>query len=319
MNDALSNILQTFELGSSVYFQSAFHRPWGMDVDQSPFAQFHMVVRGACLIYHAAMASPVQLSAGDIIVFPHGTSHWLADQPSSQRKSGKQVVEEITQNSNTLTSSNDALPNISDTIICGHFEWDKKLKHPFLNSLPTMIHIKNNDQQVTDRITTTANLLIQESNTSRQGANLIIERLAEILLVHVFRAFLDQNDQDQGFAKALLHPSVARSIDAIHTNPHHPWTIELLARHAGMSRTAFAVLFKKLTGSTPMQYCFNWRMILAYRYLLNTSWSIPDLAERVGYRSEAAFNRAFKRHFAETPASTRRSALAKSFKLNTSD
>ncbi len=193
------------------------------------------------------------------------------------------------------------------TLICGHFSFDREIDHPLMRSLPAMMHVKNNDAQQTAWLATTSQLIIQESSAKRPGSSLILERLAEVLLIHVFRAYLIQHKQHQGFPKALLNPHISISIDAMHSNPEYPWTIEGLARKAGMSRTAFAVLFKELTGSTPMQYCLNWRMTLAYQYLRNTEWSIPLLAERVGYSSEAAFSRAFKRQFSKTPARVRKS------------
>ncbi len=134
--------------------------------------------------------------------------------------------------------------------------------------------------------------------------------MAESLLVLVIRAYLNNTDP-QGFTHALLDPYISKSLHAIHALPGYTWTIETLAREAGMSRTSFAVRFKQLTGSTPMQYCLNWRMTLAYRYLQQTTWSLPDLAERVGYQSEAAFSRAFKRFFSMTPGRIRRTAKFK--------
>ncbi|MFK7846381.1 MAG: AraC family transcriptional regulator [Rhodothermales bacterium] len=193
-------------------------------------------------------------------------------------------------------------------MVCGHFELDRSLDHPLLNALPAMIHIKNNDQQEMDWIGTTSRLIIQESSRRQPGSGIILEKLAEVLLVHVFRAYFKQENHNNGFAHALIHPNVSRAIDALHNQPTYPWTLALLAKEAGLSRTAFAVLFKQLTGSTPMQYCLNWRMTLAHQFLRNSTWSIPDLAERVGYQSEAAFSRAFKRCFSITPGRVRRNS-----------
>ena len=206
----------------------------------------------------------------------------------------------------TLSKARETAPYT--TLICGHFALAQDLRHTFLSSLPQMLHIRNNEPAQTERMLAITNLIIQESARQAPGSAIIVEKLAEVLLVHIFRVYVVQSDHQNGFSRALTHPQIVQSLNAIHKEPAFPWTLELLAREAGLSRTGFAVLFKQLTGSTPMQYCLNWRMTLAHKYLRDTIWSIPELAERVGYRSEAAFIRAFKRSFSVTPGFVRRNA-----------
>lgn len=299
--DALSDILRTIKLRTSVYFRADFPSPWGMDVDAGDFAQFHMVVRGHCWLKTEKLSEPIALAGGDIVLFPHGDAHWLADDPRHKRLPGRQVVEAICSDRQIFQGG-----NVSTTLVCGHFEFDRNFDHPFLTSLPGLIHVTDTERRDLSWLETATNVIIHEAGSAQPGADVVAERLAEVLFIQVLRTYMKQRGSSGGFLAALRDEQISHALKLIHTEPEAVWTLQNIARTIGMSRSAFAARFKKLVGVTPMDYITSWRMHKARELLSNARMPLIDIAERVGYTSEAAFNRAFKRQFQQTPGAMRR-------------
>ena len=140
--DVLSDVLRSVKLTSVVYFKSDFSAPWGMEISSGEFAQFHMVTRGHCVL--KSQETTIVLNAGDIVVFPLGTAHWLADETSSQRSDGLEVVQAIQSGRSMFKGE-----RVSATLVCGHFELDRGFDHPFIENLPTLIHIRDGGEKGT--------------------------------------------------------------------------------------------------------------------------------------------------------------------------
>ena len=285
--DVLSDILEKVKLSSVVYFTSDFSTPWGMDVPKGPFAQFHIVTRGHCVL--RTKNKKVQLFAGDIVVFPKGTSHWLADKESSVRKKGQDVVEAILNGKSLFDGD-----YISTTLVCGHFEFDRNIQHPFIKELPEMIHIKDADRKELSWLESISSLVIHEAGNETSGSNIIVNKLGEVLFIHTLRAFIQKNAKKKGFMAAIQDERISKALKAIHTSPEENWHLSSLAKIAGMSRTSFSNQFKSLIGETPLNYITNWRILRAKELLNESRESVGEIAEKVGYQSEAAFNRVFK-------------------------
>ena len=300
--DVLSDILEKVKLSSVVYFKSDFSTPWGMDVPKSPFAQFHIVTRGQCLL--RTNDKQVQLFSGDIVVFPIGTSHWLADKESSERKKGQDIVAAILNGKSLFEGD-----YISTTLVCGHFEFDRNIEHPFIKELPEMIHIKDSDRKELSWLESISNLVIHEAGNETSGSNIILNKLGEVLFIHTLRAFIQKNSKKKGFLAAIQDERISKALKAIHTNPEKNWHLSSLAKIAGMSRTSFSNRFKNLIGETPLNYITNWRILQAKELLNETKKSVGEIAEKVGYQSEAAFNRVFKKRVTITPLKYRQSTL----------
>lgn len=149
-----------------------------------------------------------------------------------------------------------------------------------------------------------------EVRAGQPGSEAIIHRLTEIIFIQVVRTFVDREGDRAGCLAAVLNPKLGRSMSKIHLAPEKPWTVESLAREAGMSRTVFADRFTNLVGMTPLAYVTHWRMERARRDIRETDLPLIDIAENIGYSSEAAFNRAFKRQFNQTPGQVRRQGPA---------
>lgn len=300
--DALSSVLEIIKLKSAVYFKSDFSSPWGMEVSKGPYAQFHMVVKGKCKL-KVKHKKTIDLYAGDIVIFPFGDEHWLADSQKSKKENGLKVVESI-WNNNPIFEGND----FSTTLICGHFEFDRSINHGFVNSLPEFVHITDMERKEFSWLETISNLIMKESGTDQIGNAIAVNRLAEVLFIHSIRAYILQNKDKVGFFAALKNSKLSGVLKLIHTSPEYNWNLENLAREAGMSRTLFANKFKEIVGETPLHYIRNWRIIKAKQFLKESSVSISEVAEKVGYSSEAAFNRVFKKQVQKTPAVYRRIA-----------
>ena len=300
--DVLSDILKKIKLSSAVYFKSDFSSPWGMDIPKGPFAQFHIVTRGQCIL--KIKNATIQLFAGDIIVFPLGTSHWLADIESSDRQAGQDVVQAIMNGKSLFTGD-----QISTTLVCGHFEFDKRIDHPFVNELPEMIHITDAEKKELSWLESIANLVIQEAGNEQSGSNVIVNKLGEVLFIHVLRAYIQKNSSEKGFLAAIQDERISKVLKAVHGSPEKDWQLVTLAQIAGMSRTSFSSQFKTLIGDTPLNYITQWRMLQAKELLVESDKSVGEIAEEVGYQSEAAFNRVFKKRIEKTPLKYRQAML----------
>lgn len=292
--DVLSDILKKVKLSSAVYFKSDFSSPWGMDIPKGPFAQFHIVTRGRCLL--KTKQDTIQLFAGDIVVFPMGTSHWLADTESSERKNGVEVVQSIL-NGESLFEGHD----ISTTLVCGHFEFDKSIDHPFIHELPEVIVITDSEKKELSWLESITNLVIHEAGSEKAGSSAIVNKLGEVLFVHTLRAYIENRKSDKGFLAAMQDDRMSKVLNAIHNAPQKEWQLSSMAQLAGMSRTAFSNQFKKLVGDTPLNYITQWRVLQAQQLLKESNKTVGEVARDVGYQSEAAFNRVFKKRVEQTP------------------
>ncbi len=304
--DALTGILRRIKLRSNVYFRADFPSPWGMDIDSGPFAQFHMVVRGHCWLQMKGSKEPLGLSSGDVVVLPHGNAHWLADNLDHKRLPGKQIVQAISNNETVFKGN-----HVSTTLVCGHFEFDRDVDHPFLHALPEFIYLADSDRRELSWLETATNVMIQEIGSGNPGTDVVVERLAEVLFIQILRGYMQQAQVTSGFLAALRDGQISNALNLIHKEPERAWTLENIARSVGMSRSAFAARFKELVNMTPMVYITNWRMQKARELLENAHLPLIDVAEQVGYTSEAAFNRAFKRRFKQNPGALRRILLAR--------
>jgi len=301
--DVLSDILRKVKISSAVYFKYDFSSPWGMDVPKASFAKFHILTRGQCIL--KLKNKLIRLYAGDIVVLPLGTEHWLADLESSERKMGQEVMDCILSGKSIFEGD-----KIAATLICGHVKFDNSIDHPFIKELPEIIHITNYDKKELSWLESILNLVIQEAGVEKSGSNIIVNKLAEVMFIFVLRAFIQRKTSEIGFLAAIQDERMSKVLKAIHTSPEKDWQLFSLAQLAGMSRTGFSNKFKSLTGDTPLNYITQWRILHAQELLKESNKSVGEIAEMVGYQSEAAFNRVFKKRVTQTPLKYRQSVLA---------
>lgn len=296
MSDVFDQVFRLIRLEACVYFQRDFHAPWAMQIGPTKVAQFHLVSSGSCVIERDK--DRTVLGAGDIVLFPRGTAHVIADKEGRPAVPGQAAMATFGTAQPMFSG-----PGDETRVICGHYCYRDQVGHPLMDSLPEMLLLRRSE---TSDLTKVADLLIAETMSGVPGSTPIIERLAEVLLVHILRAWIAQETRPPGFLNVMTDPRLCRAMVRIHSDFQAPLTLEALAEEAGMSRSNFAVRFKQVTGLAAIEYLSKWRMISAGDLLSETGLSIADIAARSGYGSDLAFARAFKREYGLSPASWRR-------------
>ncbi|MCU7845612.1 MAG: AraC family transcriptional regulator [Candidatus Thiodiazotropha sp. (ex Monitilora ramsayi)] len=292
--DVLSEILRTLHLKASVFLHACFRGDWAVDTSGERRATFHMVARGGCWLHMPDEAEPVALSGGDLIVFPHDAQHTISN--SLQVPDEKFPL-------NQVPDQNQTGPGV--TLICGYFDFDRHNWNPLIESLPEYMIVREEGSSSVPLSDTLGHFLVYEVEAAQMGSDLVIDKLSEILFIHVIRNHLAKN-QDQGFIAALADTRLGKALSKMHENPAGNWTVEKLATIAGMSRSAFSAQFSQSVTISPMQYLTRWRMTLANERFRTTGDSVSQVAAQSGYESEAAFAKVFKRHFGYGPGEARR-------------
>ncbi|MCH9680012.1 MAG: AraC family transcriptional regulator, partial [Deltaproteobacteria bacterium] len=186
-------------------------------------------------------------------------------------------------------------------LVCGHFAFEKGTLHPLLEALPQMLHFPARARSDYRWLDEAMRFLGDETRFDLPGARVVAQRMADILFIQVLRAWVERDGDRAGPIAAIRDPHLGRALREIHRDPAENWTVASLARSAGMSRTTFSEQFNRLVGVAPIQYLTQWRMERAKVALRSVTMSIADVAASVGYQSEAAFNRAFRRHVGVGP------------------
>ncbi|MFT4999070.1 MAG: AraC family transcriptional activator of mtrCDE [Paracoccaceae bacterium] len=313
MLDLLSDILINLSMRGSLYFRTSFTSPWGLAVPSyENVARFHFAHRGSCLVSVDGVSEPVSLEQGDLIIIPHGASHDLfcsldAKDAILQLDT---VVERSGYDGSGVLVYGGEQPNSETQLICGHFSFEKQARHILMERLPPFIHLKNYGETAGKWMEATLRVIGDEAGGRRMGGDLIALKMSEAILAQAIRSFIESDDALEWGLGGFSDVNLRRALDAFHKAPGNSWSVETLAQAAGMSRTSFAVLFQKKMAITPMQYATSWRMEIAKKVLSNPANSLTDAAEGVGYASDSAFARVFKKETGMTPAGFRKSAKA---------
>ena len=308
--DLLSNILNVMKLSGTLYFRTSFTAPWGVEVPRfENVSRFHYVHRGRCFAHVEGQEEALLLDQGDLVIIPHGALHTLSDPASVEVLSVDQVVAESGFSGQGALVHGGTDTGHETQLICGHFAFDPGASHILIDSLPQYLHIKDYGSVSPDWLDGTLKIIGSELGRDQLGSDLIALKLSEIIFTQAIRHFIKSDGkQQQGLAGFADH-NLRLALEAMHQDPAAQWTVDGLARIAGMSRTAFSNRFSDLIGSTPLTYLTTWRMQLARHLLIDTRLPIIEVATRSGYQSEASFGRIFKRHFDAPPAMFRRSRL----------
>lgn len=303
--DVLSDVLRALRLRGTAYFHGRFHAPWGMSIGPHDVANFHLVVAGECTVTWEGGATPARLGAGDMAVFPHGTTHALRDEPDTAAPEASRLLatRRPTPGGGTVDFGGEG--RVTE-IVCGHFELDRAGGHPLLRALPEVVLLGRGEGTDPEWVSTATRLAVLESESQAAGADVVVDRLAEALMIQIVRAHAHRSARADGFLAALGDPALAAALELMHAQPQRAWSVDLLAHEVAVSRSAFAARFKAVLGTTPMQYLTDWRMHRARELLRAQDLSLGEVAERVGYRSEFAFAKAFKRVFGTGPGAARK-------------
>jgi AraC-like DNA-binding protein len=302
--DVLSNILETIKLKGIVYRKLVLRSPWGVDSPPGPHPHFWRLLKGTSFV-SVPGEEPINMQIGDLVLLPGNLPNRIADRKNSPCVTMSDYIASRTSGGTPLFSEGE-----EETILLGgHFEFENKPIHPLISSLPNLIHISGSNGKEHTWLKHTADLIFDEINSEKQGTRVLVTRLSETLFIHTVRAYLAQNKQAQGFLSALADERVTKALKLIQDFPEKDWTLDTLSKEAGMSRTLFFNKFKETVGETPQAYLTRWRIGKAKELLVTGRGNISEIAFRVGYQSEAAFNRLFKIKVHETPAQYRKSRL----------
>ncbi|MVO18692.1 AraC family transcriptional regulator [Parasedimentitalea huanghaiensis] len=310
MLDLLSDILTSLSMRGSLYFRTSFTSPWGVAVPSfENVARFHFAHRGSCLVSVDGVREHVSLEQGDLIIIPHGASHELFCSPDAKDTilQMETVLERSGYNGSGVLVYGGEEPNSETQLICGHFSIGEHAKHILIERLPPYIHLKNYGEAAGKWMEATLRVIGDEAGGQRLGGDLIALKMSEAIFAQAIRSFIEENEASEWGLGAFSDINLRRALDAFHKAPTEPWTVEMLAQGAGMSRTSFAVLFKKKMMMTPMQYVTSWRMEIAKKLLSSPATSLMDAAEGAGYSTDSAFARVFKKETGQTPAGFRKS------------
>jgi AraC-like DNA-binding protein len=300
--DVLSDVLDTLRLESTVFAHGELARPWGIRTEAHEDFSFHIIGSGSCFIEVDGLA-PVQLRGGDVLIVARGRGHVIRD----ERTSRVETLQEFLSTGGFATRQGDGT---GTHLVCGCFTLDSLPDDPLIASLPPIMHARELVNEV-GWLSETVKLLGHESASERPGAQTVVNRLCDALFVYVLRRLLAElPPDDTSWLHALVDPQIGPVLRAIHEKPADPWTVAELASQAGMSRSAFAAHFAKVVGEAPIEYLIRWRLRKAASMLRASTAGIAEIAERVGYDSEAAFSKAFKRSIGVTPGAFRRRAEA---------
>jgi AraC-like DNA-binding protein len=292
--DVLTQVLEAVHLGSPLSARIELTAPWALHfgLETGRRSGFHAVVAGHCWIKLDDVVDVIALHPGDVVVIPHGTGHVVGDHPDTVPLELGAYVSALPPGGRI------ALPFKGDgeaaVILCGSYSFGSDGAHPLLQGLPPLLHIRAELSGPT-ALSAVVDLLEGEANV-KSGSAVIVSRLVELLFVYALRAWLNQvvKSERSGWFSALQDPVVGPAVQAIHENPAYPWTVQTLARRAGLSRAALARRFSEALGESPLAYVTRWRMTIAVE-LLEQGERIASVAHQVGYGNEFAFAKAFKR------------------------
>ena len=290
IEDLLSTILSAYNLRAGIYEHPSVCGDFQFGTAGDGQASFHLIGHGHCWL-HTRTHPPVRLGAGDLVVMPQDDWHML-------------TASEAPPKSEAMVMPREGEGPFS-TMLCGHFDFDSGRRNPILEALPHLLIIRHDEAG--ERLKHLSRLMLIEVETHDPGHAPVLNRLADTLFVMVVRHYIFFSGEEQsGLIAALADPRLRKALDAMHQRPAENWTLERLAGEAAMSRSVFAQRFSEVVGSTPIDYLTRWRMVQAERMLRDPRASVAGVMEEVGYQTEAAFRKAFKRVLCYGPGKLRR-------------
>ena len=310
--DALSTVLKTVRLEGTMFYNAEFSAPWSV---RSP---------ATCLLAHYLSAEPrhvilyhfltqgqayvavedgerVQLSAGDIVVFPHGDAHIMGNGRDVPSRDYEKMLQEVL--SQGLKPASMGGGGEITKFVCGYLACDPQLSKAFLGGLPPVFKLNIGNDSSGQWLKNSILFSVGQAVGSQAGSEIVVAKLSEALFAETLRRYVDSLPPGHtGWLAGARDPDVGKALALLHRQPSQQWTIAKLAAEVGVSRSVLAERFRHFLGVPPMSYLTSWRLQLGAQLLTSTSRGVAQIADEVGYESEPAFNRAFKREFEVPPA-----------------
>ncbi len=306
--DIVADVVATTRRGSLMYSRNRFHAPWGAAFPAGNLVNFHVVTAGACWLTVDG-ADPVQLTRGDVALIPSGAAHELADIPHRPARPMPEIAGRTLDDGAPPSDIVIEGDGPATVWICGGYRLAAGVRHPLTSLLPDVVVIAAAEGRGTG-LGAAVDLIAAEADGTDPGAPAVMASLVDLLLVYLLRTWFAGQRDDAGWGRALFDPAVGTALSLIHTDPGRAWTLDMLARATRTPRATLTRRFAALTGQSPMAYLTAWRMSLAARKLRDSDATVRQIAQEVGYDSEFAFARAFKRATGSAPGQYRKLAQA---------
>jgi AraC-like DNA-binding protein len=303
--DVFADVLQSIHLQSALYCRAHLSAPWGLGIPRRKVAVFHIVAAGTCWLTVDGTDEPVFLSTGDLMILPHGHAHVVTDQPTTPATEFEDFVARHPPDKYGRVYGDG--PGAQATLVCGEYQLEEYATNPLYALLPICLRASSQRRGANPWIKMVIQFVRTEAQGHQPGADTVITRLSEVLFLHVVRDYLSSlTDGQAGWWTALTDPQIGQALALIHHQPEERWTVEALARRVGLSRSALSAKFTRLVGRPPLGYLTDVRLTKAAALLRTQPVTLNAVALSVGYDSEVAFSKAFKRHFGAAPGAYRR-------------
>ena len=290
----------------SIFSRASLSAPWGVETGELGRGIFHAVVRGRAFARLASGGEPVVLERGDVVLMPFGDNHLMMDEPARPTRLLRDLSTVDADGMGHLVVEGEGAHT---SLICGEVTFDGGEAHPVFSMLPPLIRVRDVDGSMSSVVETLIELIAAEVDDHGPGADAVVARLTDVLMVYVLRDYISRLPEDEvGWLGALRDPQIRQALGLIHARPEAQWTVDQLAAAVGLSRSSFFGRFKDLVGEPPLRYLTRWRIHVASRMLRYGDASVSTAGRRVGYSTDAAFSNAFKRVMGVRPGAYRRAA-----------
>jgi len=318
--DVLSTVLKTVKLEGAVFYNAEFSAPWSFRSPPScqvaPYLSreprhviiYHLLTHGRAYAY-VGDGPRISLSSGDIVVFPHGDPHIMGNGRDVEPRDNGRILGEILEQGLKLARMGGG--GEITRFVCGYLSCDPQLGKAFLSGLPPIFKVNIGSDGSGQWLENSIRYAVEQAVAAGNGSDIVVAKLSEALFVDTLRRYIELLPPGQtGWLAGARDPEVGSALALVHRQPSDPWTIAELAKRVGVSRSVLAERFRHFLGVPPMAYVMHWRLQLGAQLLASTSQSVAQIAAKVGYESEPAFNRAFKREFGSPPARFRMKSKA---------
>ena len=325
--DVLSEVLKVVRLQGALFYNAEFSAPWSVRVASArdlarhfaPGAEhvivYHLLTEGRASL-RLESGERVSLKAGDLVMLPHGDPHVLENGPSTRSVDNSDQLAAVLSQGLKLWRSGGG--GEVTRFVCGYMACEPRLSRALLGGLPVALKISIRDEATGGWLENSIRFSVADGDAPGPGREAVLARLSEVLFVETLRAYIAQLPPERtGWLAGARDAEVGRALALLHRDPARPWTIASLAREAGVSRSVLAERFRHYLDAPPMTYLTQWRLQLGAQMLASTGHTVARIASEVGYESEAAFNRAFKREFTMPPARFRSHSRATDAKRGT--
>lgn len=316
--DALSETLRVVRLDGAIFFNARFSAPWCylsssadtaaplLDPTAERVVIFHMITDGECYV-ELENQPPLRLVAGDVVIFPQGDAHKMTSEPGLKPTVAGQLNRVLARRPRLLSfgGGGDAT-----RLLCGYMACDARLAQMLMAGLPAVVRVNVRGSTAGEWLEASVRYALAEARSPRPGGAGVLAKMAEVLFIEVLRLYMNEQDEDRtGWLAGMRDRVVGAALNELHANPARAWTLDELARTVGASRSVLAERFQRLMGTSPMQHLTQWRMVMAAGLLRHSNAQLTHIAQDIGYQTDTAFIRAFRREYGVPPATWRRNRV----------